>query len=923
MASEMQTYKFDVVIPKTNLPPPKEEDTSSEYVFSVRIFKDFVDLPFDRMWAEDFADAPLGQILSTPCELIGSLTSKGVCVTLRNKQGLLGSGTTALTPLVLRQLTDPTFEVIQTIDMDIVHHGKNVDTIQMKLKFSAEHPDVDPENNCPYDVCRTVDKSLHPKDVVFTLGRSCKCPTTSCITDQRLMSGINAPFKCVHSPNTPQGWSCCLTGGEAPPPPPPEQDKRSERNMLKELLEDLDLDRIRVPTPPPTHAAGKKWRKKSKKRTASSSEDGSDESFNLSGGYVNVDEDERRKALGSYPIETPKLTQASHQAPTLCILCKSDVSWLPKLSACPYCGYRNYNAESEEELYDENATAKQILDVHMREDRCRSDSEEEDDSCTEDNDANNTDPKNCGCITGIPCTRCRIRKLCESIFKEKDVNINKPTPAEQNEPQKETNELEKKESTVSQRRSHLIKIFTEMRNVYDTNKKKTSQGDLLDEQMRQELMAHCGKSVKLSRARQRSLNKALKEIDRAYPSPRKPKKARGKSKWRSPSKKYAFWNSKKSDHGSRIGHNTCISDGSYTGYRKIPCHMGWMWTKSSMSRFKKWKPGAICKPIRGLMSYFLKDFPVDTICLSRYHCRSKKTRKESDASEEENLEQHPTLHISKKNGEYIITLRPLKDPKALAVCANPYADMKPVVFRITKDPKAVKMRELKTGLQDHGFPLCTCQNPIVSCHCRSHVDKERLVYAFETLCERLGLPNTSDSFIYSNDDDEDDDDADSEQEYEFGVTPPAGLVKPERLHHPDHTNAETQYMEDDWAMPSMFPHPPNPYVQYGACVVGERRGPFDWIYGKGKVHSTPPKPAQRNKPKKADKSKKRLQGGYVSEQRLKGGYVSKQVAEAFVRKQSVERIPTTSLYTKRKWHKSSSPEATSITDISAYSHLRH
>ncbi|XP_068152398.1 LOW QUALITY PROTEIN: uncharacterized protein [Drosophila tropicalis] len=705
------------------------------------------------------------------------------------------------------------------------------------------------------------------------------------------------------------GWSCCLTGGEAPPPPPPEQDKRKERNTLKELLEDLDLNRIRVPTPPPTHAAGQKWRKRSKKRTASSSDDGSDESFNMSGGYVNVDEDERRKALGSYPIEAPKLTQSSPHAPKLCILCKSDVSWLPKLAACPFCGYRNYNAESEEELYDENTTAKQILDLRIWEDKCRSASGEEVDSCSGEDDANKTDSKNCGCITSQPCTRCRIRKLCENIFKDNEVNLKKPTPAEQVKPQKETKELQRKESTVSQRRSHLIKIFNEMRNVYDTNKKKK----LLRVMMNRcgKIMAHCGKSVKLSRARQRALNKTLIEIDRAYPSPRKAKKARGKSKWQSP--KYAFWNSKKVDHGSRIGHNTCISDGSYTGYRKIPCHMGWMWTKSSMSRFKKWKPGAIGKPIRGLMSYFLKDFPVDTICLSRYHCRSKKTRKESDANEEESLEQHPTLHISKKNGEYIITLRPLKDPRALAVCANPYADMKPVVFRITKDPKAVKMRELKIGLKDRGFPPCTCQKPIVSCHCRSHVDKERLVYAFEILCKRMGLPNTSDSFIYSNDDDKDDDDAESEQEYEFGVTPPAGLVRPERLHHPDHTNAETQYMEDDWVMPSMFPHPPNPYVQYGACVVGERRGPFNWIYGKGQVHSTPPRPAQRNKPKKADKGKKRLQGGYVSEQ----------VAEAFVRKQSVDRIPSTYLYTKRKWHKSSSPEATSITDITAYSHLRH
>lgn len=190
--------------------------------------------------------------------------------------------------------------------------------------------------------------------------------------------------------------------------------------------------------------------------------------------------------------------------------------------------------------------------------------------------------------------------------------------------------------------------------------------------------------------------------------------------------------------------------------------------------------------------------------------------------------QHPTLHISRKGDEYIITLRPLKDPKALASSANPYADMKPVVFRITKDPMAAGLRQMRVNLQDKGFAPCTCRRPVASCFCRSHIEKKRIQYEVENECRQRGWPNNSDTFVYSPNSDDDD----SDREYEFGVTPPAGVIKPERVRQPDRAHVETQYVDHDWAAPTMYPHPANMLVQYGGCVMGERKKMFPWIYGK-------------------------------------------------------------------------------------------
>ncbi|EDW39384.1 GL14070 [Drosophila persimilis] len=914
MEPTQQTYNFDVLLVQSKLCEP---GTSSDYTYSIRLFQKFEELPEDRMFVEDFPMDPLGQFVASPCELIGILTSKGVCVTVSKSGNLLGAGSALLTPLLLRQLTDPTFLVTETIHLDLSKDRKVIESVEIIIKFSSLQPELDPglvPLGC-YDVCRPVDKSINYRDVIFTLGRSGKCPGTSCITDQRLMSHTGAPFQCVHNDSSRDAGECGCTVAGIEIPPDPAVHREKEQGMLKDLFRELGLDKAQIPAPPCNYEESRRWhcQRSSPVSTDTNSSDClydtwlEEKKQNSGSGRLCLSASQqeliRRKLLGSCDTNEPELKQEKYKRPNICRLCQSDISWLPKVAGCPYCGYRTFDTmDSCEEPYDVSATAQQLLRDCLRKEPCIVFSEEDRKANANLPDPNPNLPEACGCMSGRICTRCRIRKLCDQFFTEQENRSQNARVIQKDGSQlKKGQSLKNIPSSTSQHRSKLITIFSEMRNMYGKKKEQTvSEKNLHDDPnaaaFREECEAACN-STKLAGDRRRarpSLGESLKGIEKD--SKRKSKRKNRQARLlRSRSKRYTYFDIQKKKVCPHIGHRRCISDSKYTGYRKVPCHMGWMWTKSDMARFKTWRPGAISRPIRQLMAYFLKDFPVDTICLSRYHYRNKRPDPEDPLQEA--LVQHPTLHILKKRDEYIITLRPLKDPHSLALCANPYADMKPVVFRITKDPSAARLREMKMLLKEKGFPPCKCNRPVTSCYCRSHIDKKRLEYEVESMLKQRGWPEKIKTFFYSP---ITGDESDSEEEYEFGVTPPAGVIKPERLKKSHVKHTETQYNENDWAMPSMFPHPPNPYVQYGACVLGERKKRFDWIYGKGNVHQEPKKPIMRNKSK--TKKKKTRPG------RQAGGFDDPNI---FLAQSSTS---------KKNWHKSNSLDMSSFTNVSMQMH---
>ncbi|KAH8247430.1 hypothetical protein KR038_004116 [Drosophila bunnanda] len=547
-------------------------------------------------------------------------------------------------------------------------------------------------------------------------------------------------------------------------------------------------------------------------------------------------------------LSSPKLRQMHIAGTRCCILCGEDVSWLPSVAACPFCGYKAI-PEFKERVYDENATALEILQNHLNNpvEELSFDLgsvEGRSGAGGKDYDQGSTSEAFEGVVRDFLALKRSIREFSKPIG----------CPSVSQKPAKTA--VTRDQQQGASRPQDLVKVFAELKELFKVK-------DVDEGQKIQDICAEASKLAKGKKGKSRlgaatSKTSKTSKTSGAPSEPKDapsevPKKKKGKrrrtTKMAVKSRYYSMYSPQ-----NKIKFRQDCSPPEV----KVPSHMGWLWTANPLAAKPGWRPGAIRRSIRELMSYFLKDFPVDTIPMSKYMSYYNNRKQISPQAEKrEDLVQVPTLHIEKKHDVYTITLRPLKDADSLARSANPYLDMKPLQFRIVKDPLLKKKREMKRCLKGMGFSKCTCHRPVMHCYCRSFVDKNLLVQHVREECERRHMEPCEDELVLT-------DTSDSETEFEFGVTPPAGLMHPERLKSSHIKHVQTQYDEADWAAPSAFPHPPHPEVQYASCVMGERKNVFNWVYGKGVIHEVPKPPKMRNIPKKKKKkSSNRAAGGFA------------------------------------------------------------
>ncbi|EDV53110.1 uncharacterized protein LOC6554223 [Drosophila erecta] len=531
---------------------------------------------------------------------------------------------------------------------------------------------------------------------------------------------------------------------------------------------------------------------------------------------------------------SPKLRQMHISNTRSCVLCGEDVSWLPKVAACPCCGYKPV-PEFKERPYDEQATAQQILLDHL---------ENPVESISFD----------MGSVEGCPANEehadaQRTSEAFEAIVK--DYQLLRRSIRESNIKTSQSDAKNPIAQAGPPQPQDLAKVFAELRDLFNVKAADESQ----------KIQDICTEACVLARSHKKRKSRAA--------SPERPQAGKEdsvedacgkapKAKKRRPKRKRPFKSRYYSMYRPAVKPKETMP--TPDAEKKVPSHMGWLWTAHPLANKPGWRPGAIRRSIRGLMSYFLKDFPVDNVPVSKYmsYYKHKKSPRPPQGESPEDLVQVPTLHIEKKNDVYTITLRPLKDAKTLARSANPYVKMKPVQFRIVKNPLLKEIRDLKRCLKGMGFSKCSCHKPLMNCYCRSFVDKKRLLYHVRRECERRKIDSCEDDLVLT-------DTSDSEDEFDFGVTPPAGLMRPERMKTSHVKHCETQYNESDWVNPSLYPHMPDATVQYQSCVMGEREKPFNWIYGKGVIQEEPKPPLMRNIPKKPKKKKPvpgRVAGGF-------------------------------------------------------------
>lgn len=222
----------------------------------------------------------------------------------------------------------------------------------------------------------------------------------------------------------------------------------------------------------------------------------------------------------------------------------------------------------------------------------------------------------------------------------------------------------------------------------------------------------------------------------------------------------------------------------------VPRNMGWRWDSVNFgapTQPRSWFPGQINPTVRCLMKHMLDPFPLDTLNLTRRDSKGRIieiTPKPSSV-----VEKKPTLTIKKRDGEYLITMHPLKDKSKLETDFEPYLNCSPLRFRICANGEASTKQKAKKILATQGFmKQCSCPS-LDKCYCIDSRRKKLLLAAIEEVGTQLNMkkPLDYDDMAAS---------SDSELDIEF-VAPAAESKIGKRVANLIHTG--TQYKIKDFA----------------------------------------------------------------------------------------------------------------------------
>lgn len=194
------------------------------------------------------------------------------------------------------------------------------------------------------------------------------------------------------------------------------------------------------------------------------------------------------------------------------------------------------------------------------------------------------------------------------------------------------------------------------------------------------------------------------------------------------------------------------------------------------------------------MCHFLEPCPCDTLPVTKKGANKKADRDPADedpAVEDPNeITQKPTLSVRKKDGDYHITMRPLKNTAELRTDPNPYLTARPIKFKIARRAEEKKCDEIRALLHKKGFRKCTCGNIVACCTCRDNREMDALRKCLDECEETFGVKSLEYKLSLKP--------SVSEPKLDIEFTPPAGMVKKNMKKLPNQVYQETQYSEDDF-----------------------------------------------------------------------------------------------------------------------------
>lgn len=132
--------------------------------------------------------------------------------------------------------------------------------------------------------------------------------------------------------------------------------------------------------------------------------------------------------------------------------------------------------------------------------------------------------------------------------------------------------------------------------------------------------------------------------------------------------------------GTVIGHHDCMYK-----RKNIPANMGWLWnikpTIGNPDLWRGYKPGAISKTVHKIIRKHRRALgildPSDII-------KKRRSKTSNRALSDKNKR---VISVKKKEGNYLVTLTPIKDPLYRTDHESPFIDCTPVQFKINKPPK--------------------------------------------------------------------------------------------------------------------------------------------------------------------------------------------------------------------------------------------
>lgn len=194
------------------------------------------------------------------------------------------------------------------------------------------------------------------------------------------------------------------------------------------------------------------------------------------------------------------------------------------------------------------------------------------------------------------------------------------------------------------------------------------------------------------------------------------------------------------------------------------------------------------------MMHFLANYPCDTLPVTKPPKKSIYTDLETPYLDPCN---RSTLQVKKQNGEFLISMNPLKDSENLRPGENPYLSCPPIKFKIEKDPEQQKLDYCRDTLKKMGFCECTCPDGS-SCTCRTPGEKQLLKREMKRLSNemKLKVSMTNEDFTLSQNEEE-------ENNVDIEFTPPSAAVgKKPKTPKIDTKATETQYNDKDFLLPT-------------------------------------------------------------------------------------------------------------------------